>query len=192
MKALQQAAFAVALLALSSGVIQANAINGTLGFSDTGAPTANNTDINASTMFTLGHLQSTGSASGAFVGIPTQDIGSISFDSATPTSFTLSSPAFGTFTSTSITKIVNIPGSVTFYILGTYSSGTFAPGATADSASFTLGFTQTPSHTGSISDSGTFADPPAVPPTGTPEPATLCLFGSAFIGLGFIRRRRKA
>ncbi len=190
MKELQRAVFGIALLALSSGVIQANTVNGTLGFFDSGSPIANNTDINASTIFTLGDLRSSASQTGAFVGLPSQDFGSISFDTGTPTSLSFGNAVFGTFTSTSITRIVNIPGSATFYILGTYVSGTYAPGATGDSSSFTLGFTQTPSHTGSISDSATFADPPAAPPD-VPEPATLGLFGSAFVALGFIRRRRK-
>jgi len=194
MKALQRALFASALLALSSGVIQANVINGTLGFADIGSPSAGTGNINTATTFTLGDLTST-TGTGDFTGLPTQDFGSISFDTAVGSSLSFTSSTFGTFTSTSITKISNAPGSVAFFILGTFASGSYAgypsPGATADSSSFTLGFTQTPAGTGAISDSATFSDPPA-PLTGTPEPATLGLFGSAFVALGLIRRRRKA
>ena len=188
MKALQHAAFAVALLALSSGVIQANAINGTQGFADLGSPSANTGDVNTATVFTIGELVTSASQSGAFVGLLPQDFGAVTFDTSVPTSLSFGNAIFGTFTSTSITKISNAAGTPSFFILGTYVSGTYAPGATADSSSFTIGFTQTPAHTGSISDSASFADPPA--PPGVPEPATLCLFGSALIGLGFIRRRK--
>lgn len=57
-------------------------------------------------------------------------------------------------------------------------------------ASLSLSFTQTGGPSGPVGAGGTFATPPAAPPTGTPEPTTMALFGSALVGLGFFGRKR--
>ena len=180
-------------LALSCGVAQANVINGSIGIADIGDPSVSpGSNINLATTFNFGNLLTTGSSTGAFVGMPTQLFGAATLTIGDPTSVTFGSAVFGTFTSTSITEASNVAGAVSFYVLGNYTLGTFFGGnaGTTESASFTVGFTQTPAHTGAISDSGTFADPPTTPPS-VPEPATMGIFGSALVGLGFIGRRRK-
>lgn len=185
---------AVALFSL--GTMQA-AVIGTIGFSDIGQPLAEGStsgDINTSTMFTIGELFSDIGGTGVFAGLPHQDFGAVAFDSGVGTSLSFSNAVFGTFTSTSIIEPVNTPGIIGFYILGNYTTGTYAglggAGQGPSQASFTLTFNQTPPSDGSISDSATFSIPPATPP-GTPEPASMVLMGSALIGLAMIRRRRK-
>jgi len=182
------------LLACAVGTAKAGPI-GTLGFSDIGTPTADGSptgNINTATSFTIGELFSTTAEMGIFVGLGHQDFGAVSFSTLTPTSFSFSNSVFGTFTSTSISEAVNTPGVVAFYILGNYTAGTVDPGTGTNPASFTLSFTQTPAFTGGISDSGTFAVPPA-PPPGVPEPATLVmgLTGIAGGGLFYLLRRRR-
>ncbi len=195
MRSFAQIVFGLALtLALSCGVLQANVINGSIGIADIGAPSVSpGTNINSATQFNFGDLVTTGSQTGAFVGMPSQILGSASLTIGVPGSVTFGDGVFGSFTSTSITQASNVPGTVSFYVLGNYTLGTFfgANTGTTESASFTVSFTQTPPGTGAISDSGTFADPPTLPPPSVPEPATMGIFGSALVGLGFIGRRRK-
>ena len=182
----------LAMALLSVGIMSAATV-GTQGFADIGAPTGNTGNINTSTTYALGLLLTTGSQSGDFAGMPTQIFGAETFDTAVPNSLSFGNAAFGSFTSTGFTEISNTPGSVAFYVLGNYTTGTYplSQGASAGvaPASFTISFTQTPAGTGSISDSATFSIPPA--PLGTPEPASMVLMGSAMIGLAMIRRRRK-
>lgn len=181
-------------LALSCGVMQANVINGSIGIADIGAPSVSpGSNINTATQFNFGDLVTTGSQTGAFTGLGGQFLGSASLKIGVPGSVTFGDAVFGSFTSTSITEASNVSGSVSFYVLGNYTLGSFFGGnaGVTESSSFTVSFTQTPAETGAISDSGTFADPPTTPPPGVPEPATMGVFGSALIGLGFIGRRRK-
>jgi hypothetical protein len=178
----------LAIALFSVGAMQASVI-GTLSFADIGSPGSNTGDINTSTTFTIGNLFST-VGSGDLAGFPNEVFGPVTFDKTVGSSLSFSSAAFGTFTSTSISEVVNIAGIVGFYILGAYTPGTYTsadgPGGPA---SFTISYTQTPPGNGGISDSSTFSIPPAAPP-GTPEPATMALVGSALIGLAMIRRRK--
>jgi hypothetical protein len=185
----------LAALLLSLAVGQARAgIMGTQGFADIGSPTTNTGDINTATVFTLGDLVSTKSQTGAFVGMPSQDLGTATLNTAVPTSLTFGDSVFGSFSSTSITLASSVAGSVSYYVLGNYTPGTFAGGGAAVSASFTLSFTQTPAGTGSISDSGTLAAPPAALGGGgsaVPEPASLVmgLIGAGIFGASYLARR---
>jgi len=93
------------------------------------------------------------------------------------------------FTATSQTLTLDIPTrSISFYFLGQFvdSTSTFDPAA----ASLTLQFSQSAPNT-SISGAGTFSTPPA-PLTGTPEPASMALLGSALIAIGVYGRKRIA
>jgi len=183
---------AALLLGLVVGQARAGVV-GTQGFGDSGSPSVNTGDINTATVFTIGDLVTTSASTGAFVGLPTQTFGPVTFDTTVATSFTFGDAAFGTFASTSISLATSVSGVVGYFILGSYTPGTFVGGGAATPASFTISFTQTPAHTGSISDSGTFSVPPSTPP-GVPEPSSMLL---GVIGIGivsacrFARRRRK-
>jgi PEP-CTERM motif len=188
---------ATVLLSLVVGQARAGIV-GTQAFADIGTPTVNTGDINTATAFTIGDLVSTSSNTGAFAGMPSQTLGSVTFDTTVPGSLSFGNAVFGTFTSTSITEPGNIPGSVTLYIVGNYTPGTYVGGGSSTTASFTVDFTQTPAHTGSISDSGTFATPPASPPnvggSSAPEPSSvvLGLIGVGIVGACRLVRRRSA
>jgi hypothetical protein len=184
------------LVACAVGTAKAGPV-GSQVFNDNGTTTVNTGDINTATMFTFGDLVTTGGQSGIFVGMPTQNFLAQSFSLDSSTNFSISSTAFGTFTSTSITEAVNMPGFVGIYILGNYNPGTIdsADSGTSFPASFSVGFTQSSAGNGAISGSGTFTVPPAnaPDPPGVAEPATLVMGLTSVVGGGLfhlLRRRR--
>ena len=146
---------------------------GSMGLVDLGTPLANGRptgNITTATAFTIDDLWTNGSANGFFVGLPTQNFGSVSFTTTVGTSLTFGNAVFGTFTSNTITEQSNTSSPTaqrTFYIIGTYTAGTYSsatnglltPNPTA--ASMTLTFNQTTAGLTGISDSATFAIPPA-------------------------------
>jgi hypothetical protein len=186
------AVLALSLAAMVSQVPTAHAGSSTQGFVDQGTPQAGGSptgDINTATKFIIGDLQTTSAQTGFFVGMATQDIGQVSFDSTSGSSLDFGNSVFGTFSSTSITEVTNVPGVVGFYVLGNYTPGT--QGGNSGLASFTLSFTQTAPGS-SISNSGTFS----IPPAAVPEPSSVVmgLTGIAACGLVCVwqRRTRKA
>jgi hypothetical protein len=169
------------LLGLTAGSAQA-AVVGTQGFADVSTPTVDTGDINTATQFTIGDLVSTSANTGVFSGLPTQFFGAVSFNVIDATSLTFGNATFGTFQSTAIDEEFNTSGGVRFYVLGDWTSGAYG-GVTPGSydSSFTISFTQTPAHLGSISDSATLATPPAA----APEASTWAMMIIGFAGLGF-------
>lgn len=183
----------LALIIMVSGaaVMQANSL-GAQSFADVGSPVADTGNINTATTFTIGDLMSTSANAGYLAGMPKLDFGSVTFNSDDGSSLSFGDSFFGSFVSSSITEIQSGPGMVGFYVLGLYSGGTYDPGIVGDLASLTISFTQTPSVTGVISDSASFADPPAPEPGSAPEPTTLTLMGSALVGgFALFQRRRR-
>jgi len=167
---------------------------GTFAVIDGGVPSANTNSILTASSFTIGDLTHLGAnaATGLFAGMPAQDFSSITFNNAggLNTSFSMGPLAyFGSFASTSVFETTSTSGSqatASFFILGSWTSGTaFSPSGPYD-ASLTLSFTQTsilPGGVGgAISDSGTFSVPPAAN-TLVPEPSSIVLMGLGCIGL---------
>jgi hypothetical protein len=185
------AAMAIASAALLTQAPDARAggIYSTQAFADLGTPLANGSptgDIFTASTLAIGDLVSTGSNTNAFAGMPTQFLGTASFSTSTGSNATLSfgNSVFGTFTSTSLEISSESSTTISFYVLGSYTPGTYpvSNGLTGTQpASFTISFTQnTPG--GAISDSGTFS----VPPAAIPEPSTVVLGLTSVVGCGLI------
>jgi len=162
--------------------------NGSQGFADLGAPTANTGNINTATLLSFGNMVSNGSQTGYFTGLVTQVLGPVSIDPALGTSISFGNGTFGSFASTSITEQTNTSGERSFLVLGNYSAGTFDPSLTPNPApaSMTISFTQTPPSIGAISASATLAIPPV------PEPSTAILAGVGVGGSLLSLQKRRA
>ena len=180
-------------LTLASGA-QATTI-GSQAFVDINAPTADGSstgNLNTSTIFKIGQLISTTSQTGIFVGMPTQFFPSFTFNVTIPNSLTFGNSAFGTFSSTAITVVTNVPGFLNISALGLWTPGTFFGSLTGPLlSSLTFTFTQDPAHTGAIGASATFATTSTV----IPEPPSIVmgLTGlAAGVGIYLLRQRRRA
>jgi hypothetical protein len=189
------ASVATADIVTQSGLPDVVFVNGTStgsqGFADIGAPTVDSGNINTGTSFTIGNMVSTGASVDYFSGLSTQILGPVTFNASVGTSFTFGNATLGTFTSTSISEQTNVSGERSFYVLGTFTPGTFNPALSPNPApaSVIVGFTQSPAGSGAISDSASLS----IPPAAVPEPSTLVL---ATVGVGVAlsvdagRRRR--
>jgi hypothetical protein len=187
------------LIAFAAGTAKAGSTS-SLAFVDMGTTSVNTGDINTATTFTFGNLMTTSNASGIFAGppaLPDQHFGAPSFSLAvaTNTSFSISSTAFGSFRSTSISETMNTPGFVVVDIVGNYTGGQFDPTIGTSPASLILTFSQDPAHTGVISSSGIFSASPQTPgdPPSVPEPSTVVMGLTSIVagGLFYLRRRRR-
>jgi len=186
-------AFLAALVVLGGiTTSQADSV-GSLGFSDIGPPYVRPTNnINTATQFTIGSLVTTTASSGIFAGLPTQILGSQTFDITNPASLSFGNSVLGQFQSTSITEISNSAGQVAFSIIGNFTGGSFTGATTPNPApaDFTISFTQTPAGTGSISDSATMSIPATL--AAVPEPASVMLVGLGLVSVGVVGLRRKS
>lgn len=175
-------------LGLSVG-LQAGSLGGTLGFVDIGSPSCESTgSINTCTSFSIGNLYST-TGTGSFAGLPSQALGSVSFNTGNNDSLSFGDATLGNFNSDLIEIDSSSPGGVSYYIAGTFTCGTYEGGCGVD-ASFVIDFTQVPANTGQISDSGVLTIPAATAPSGAaPEPGFMTLMGLGLAVAGAFRRR---
>jgi len=184
----------LAALMLVAGLSTAQADSvGTLGFADIGSPSVSpGTSINSATIYNIGNMVTTAAYSGIFDNIPTQILGPASFDITNGSSLIFGNDVLGSFQSSSITQIANSAGSVSFYIVGNFTGGSFTGPTTPNPApaSFTISFTQTPANTGVISDSATLSVLPTT--SNVPEPSSIVLVGLGVASVGVAARRRKA
>ena len=207
----------VALFGAFSGVALAIPANATFGFTPIGNITADNIDLLLATTLTLPSLELVGTVPTQNFGIandffcPTPgsstqcvDIGNtVSLNPLTlnlstgpvslPQMLIFSSGNGGRYQFSATSSQVSSDSttrSVALYFLGTFHDTDPTTPFDDGPASLSFAFTQSAPNS-TIGAVATFSTPPA-PPTGTPEPATTALLGSALIGLGLIGRKRFA
>jgi hypothetical protein len=206
---------AAAILALSAGsafAVTANGtftinINGTITYTPNAGTLAGATTVLLPSNLTIGSLPPTyltlqnDFASGGQTPLNTGDHVTLTSNNLDLTfvnlpvlTFTTENGGLFRFTANSGQKSSTAIGNSTF--LNIFYSGTFddlgsSAGYQSAAASLSFTFTQTGGKTGAVGGSATFATPPQ-PQTTTPEPTTMVLIGSAFIGLGALRRKKSA
>jgi len=152
-------------------------------------------NIFSATSITVNPLISDLNATGFFMGIPTQNFGSVTFDPNNLSGESYGNAVTGYFTATSITEFNNpgiLPNQVIFTIQGTFVPGTYTGGTpstiTGGSATVSYTFTQI-GGVGTINSSGTMQVTSSVP---VPEPSTVIM--GLLVGTGLfpmIRRQLK-
>ena len=187
-----RASFVAALVIAASFTAAKADSAGTLGLVDIGTPTVGGGNIDTATVFNIGNLFTTGSATGVFAGLANQTLGPVSFDTTNPTSLTFGNSTMGTFTSTSITQIANVTGQVSYYIAGNFVGGSYTGTLTPNPApaSFQINFSQVGGPGTAITDSSTLSIPPS--PNSVPEPSSIMLVGLGVVSMGVVARRKKA
>ena len=153
-------AAAVALASFFAFTSPARAsVSGSIGFDAefvlaNGSPTGN---ITTASMFTLENLNTTLNENGVFASLPLQAFAAITFQPGLGSSLHMSTPLFGDFQATSITKATSMPGFLDLFALGFWTAGTGEKISGTFPAEVRLEFTQSPAGTGEISSSGTMA-----------------------------------
>lgn len=183
-------AAAWAVPAAHAGMVGIDGPVGAQGFTDFGVATANTSDINDATAFTIGTMVSTDDSHGYFAGLPTQIFDPITFSIGDPSSLQFGNAQFGLFASTKIQQLSNdvLVGSRSFFVEGTYTKGAFGGPLVPNPAlaNFTISFNQNSGAGASITNNATL-DFPIQP---VPEPATLALALAGVTLIPLLQRRR--
>jgi len=180
----------VAALALGAvGVCSAAQINGSnalagFGVSQNGANLAVSTVI--SDAFTLTSSVGVGDYSPVPIGT---NYGPETLDLNNFPAFSLSNATYGSFATTSGLVVTQQSNFLDVFLLGVYTPGPGLPGLDPTVSSLRISINQSGS---SLSEAITLNSPALPPPTGSPEPASMALLGSALVGLGMIGRKRLA
>ena len=184
--------FALSAILMAATVSQASPINGSLPLNGS-VVTQNGADLSVSTMISAAMLinLSLGVGDYAFIPIGTSfGPATLNYTSnATLSTFTFSSPVWGTFVAANNPSNQIVQKTANFldvFIIGTFSPGSNAGWAGKDPTQSSLRFSINQSGA-SISEAITL-NSPALPPPGIPEPTTLTLIVPAFVALISYRR----
>jgi hypothetical protein len=176
----------IALLIASTGVMQANAIHGSLPFAGF-TVSQNGADLSVSTILSDTASLTSGPGFFDYAVVPMMtDFGPFSLDLtniATGGGLSLANATFGSFVATTGTIVTQLSSFLDVELFGTYTPGPGMPGVSPGPTELRLGFTQSGV---AVSVSGTLTSPPA----DVPEPGTLALLGSGVIGLAAVLRRK--
>jgi hypothetical protein len=195
MKVFSQVVTGLALTLALSGAASAATISGSLPLTGDNVTLIGGTDLSNSTGVSANPVVTSGAGTGDYSVVPTDtDFGPATLTIASISSgggFTFNNTTYGTFTATSGTIITHTATNLDVFLLGLYSGLPSTCGSPCDPTG-TLAHVSFNQSGDVVSEAITLTSPSESLPSGTPEPATVALIGSALVGLGFIRRRRKA
>ena len=148
--------------------------------------TENGTDLSNTTFLTASDTATSGLGVGDFSVVPMMtDYASFTFDVTSIASgggFSISNPTYGSFVAVAGVIDMQRQDFLSVDLYGPYTPGPGVPGATSGRTEIDLSFTQ---NGGTVSASDTLVSEPS------PEPGTLALLGSGFVGVAAVTRRRQ-
>lgn len=173
---------------VTTGVQADPAFQGHQGFNTFNPTITDTSDVATATTFSIPNFTSTFAQDGVFLGMPSQNVGTVTLNVANPTAFTLSNSVFGTFTGIGILADTTSPVGRLISLFGDFMPGSYpisqgAPPGTFLS-DFNFAFSQVLA-SGPISASATFGTPSVVP-----EPSSIFLLLPSVAAVVRFRLRR--